>query len=541
MKRLLYSLIGIIGIFLLSNCAKDQENLSGTISGLVTDYTNANTPIAGATVTLNTKGLTKTTGSDGRFEFVSLEPGTYTIQVEANNYQATTKQVTVYAGQTANCDFQLSKGAVNVDLSPITLNFGNTTEQLSFTITNNSTGKLNYTISNIPDFVQVSPTTGSVAARGIQAVTVSVVNRTNITTARNGQMTVNIGNDSYTISVNVGPYKQESVSVDIHPSTLYFDKDTEQLAFTMTSNYSKDLQYTISSSLDILKVSPYEGTLKANGQQAISVTVIERQKVNELRKGQLTISIGGNTYVVDVNVAKAEDKTESDDLSKVVPNGLYAFYTFEDSYTDVTSRELTGVGVGTSFTESFNGTKAMNISAKPESKFTIPDALIDQNQMSVSFWVKDLYDGQVFQAIPSSSSYPAAFVLAIQNGHLKFVSNPYNISYKWNDSPSFTHNSIDGWHMITLVSDNGNLTIYTKTTYLYVDGVYTDVVTESSGNTYDVHNECTKFIMGGSLILSGNYAPKINAPNLIIDNLRFYKNRMLSEDEVKEIYNKEKK
>ena len=541
MKRLLYILIGIIGIFLLSNCAKDQENLSGTISGLVTDYTNANTPIAGATVTLNTKGLTKTTGSDGRFEFVSLEPGTYTIQVEANNYQATTKQVTVYAGQTANCDFQLSKGAVNVDISPITLNFGNTTEQLSFTITNNSTGTLNYTISNIPDFVQVSPTTGSVAPRGKQAVTVSVVNRTSITTARNGQMTVNIGNDSYTISVNVEPYKQESVSVDIHPTTLNFDKDTEQLSFTMTSNYSKDLQYTISSSLEILTVSPNEGTLKANGQQAISVTVKDRQSIVELRKGQLNISIGGNTYIIDISVAKAEDKTESDDLSKVVSNGLYAFYTFEDSYTDVTSRELAGVGVGTSFTESFNDTKAMSISAKSESKFSIPDALIDQNQMSISFWAKDLEDGLVFYAIPQSSSYPAAFVLAIQNGHLKFVSNPYSISYHWNDHPSFTHNSLDGWHMITLVSDNGNLTLYTKTTYLYVDGVYTDVVTESSGNTYDVHNECTKFIMGGSLILSGNNAPKINATNLIIDNLRFYKNRMLSEDEVKEIYNKEKK
>lgn len=48
-------------MLILSGCAKDAEDLTGTIAGFVTDYTNANAPIAGASVTLNTKGLTKTT------------------------------------------------------------------------------------------------------------------------------------------------------------------------------------------------------------------------------------------------------------------------------------------------------------------------------------------------------------------------------------------------------------------------------------------------------------------------------------------------
>ena len=203
MKKLLFLLVGTFSLLLLNGCAKDEENLNGTISGLVTDYTNANTPIAGATVTLNIKGLTKTTGSDGRFEFVGIEPGTYSLQISANNYQTTTKQVTVYAGQTANCDVQLTIGSANVDITPESLTFGKDVEQLSFTISNNSNQSLVFSISNAPDFVEVTPASGTIAAKAQKAISVHVLNRSSITTNRTGQLTVNIGNDSYVVSLAV--------------------------------------------------------------------------------------------------------------------------------------------------------------------------------------------------------------------------------------------------------------------------------------------------------------------------------------------------
>lgn len=154
-------------------------------------------------MTLSSKGLTKTTGSDGRFEFADLEPGTYTIVVASNGFQPTTKQVTVYAGQTAICDFQLSKGSTSVDITPMNLVFGKGTEQLSFSIKNNSNSTLTYSISNAPDFIEVSPMSGSVAAKGTQAISVHVVKRNEITSNRSGQITVNVGNDSYIVSINV--------------------------------------------------------------------------------------------------------------------------------------------------------------------------------------------------------------------------------------------------------------------------------------------------------------------------------------------------
>ena len=203
MKRNLSLLVSTLFLVLLAGCTKDEEVLTGTIAGFVSDYTNANTAIAGATVTLNTKGITKTTGSDGRFEFTDLEPGTYSISVSANNFQANTKQVTVYAAQTVNCDFQLEKSGARVEITPQNLSFGKDVEQLSFSIKNNDNQSQIYSISNAPDFIEVSPASGTVAAKSTQSISVHIKERSSITTNRSGQLTVNVGNDSYIVSINV--------------------------------------------------------------------------------------------------------------------------------------------------------------------------------------------------------------------------------------------------------------------------------------------------------------------------------------------------
>ena len=167
-----FSILAFFALILtvLSGCAKDEVDMTGTINGFVSDFANANNPIAGATVTLSSKGLTKTTGSDGRFEFVGIEPGTYTLSVKANNYQATTKQVTVYAGQKANCDFQLEQEKVSIDISPVNLVFGKDVDQLPFSITNNSTRDLSYSISSFLDYAEVSPMMGTIKAKAVQSI-----------------------------------------------------------------------------------------------------------------------------------------------------------------------------------------------------------------------------------------------------------------------------------------------------------------------------------------------------------------------------------
>ena len=427
--------LGFCICLLFFSCSKDEEVLTGTINGFVSDYTNPNTAIAGATVTINSKGLTKTTGSDGRFEFSGLEPGTYSISVSANNYQATSKQVTIYAGQIASCDFQLEKGSTSVNIDPLNIVFGRNVDQASFTITNNSNGALNYTISNYPDYIQVTPASATIAAKGKQAIGLAVLNRSSITTTLNGQLTVNVGNDSYIVSISVEPYQDEKVNVDINPQSLSFDSNTEQLSFTMTSNNSFSNNYTITTNLDVLTLSQESGTLLSRGQNTIGVTVNKRKEIDAARNGQITISMGGNTYIVSVHIDKyVEGGGGNDTPATDVVNGLTAYFTFEGNLNDQTETGLSGIGIGSTFTDSFNGTQALSISANDNSYFSIPDGLIDQYEMSVSFWVKDLNDGHVFHAV-SNNNNNNTFALVMKSGLLKFFAN----NYRLNGSYSNTH------------------------------------------------------------------------------------------------------
>lgn len=282
----------------------EEEVTTGNVMGTITDYANANAPIAGATVTLSTTGQSKTTGSDGRYEFAELTPGKYTITVSANEYEGSKKDVNIEAGKNVTCDFQLQKGAADVTVTPQSLTYASDVDQLSFTIKNGSSSTQQYTVSNVPEFASVSSSTGMISSKGSEAIMVTIPNRKQIKEKKSGQLTVNVGNNAFVVSLSVEPYQEEPVNVDIVPQTLNFDINTEQLTFTMTSKNNRELNYAITSDLNILTVTPAKGTLKEKGKGTITVNVQDRQKIDVDRVGKLTIEIEGNTYVVTVNVAK---------------------------------------------------------------------------------------------------------------------------------------------------------------------------------------------------------------------------------------------
>ena len=285
MKKIIsYLALWLCAGLLVAGCSKDSEKeVTGTINGFVSDYANANAPIAGVTVTLNMKGLTKTTGSDGRYEFRDLEPGTYSLSFVSNNYQSTTKQVTVYAGQTAICDAQLDRASAMIDISPRTLVFGKDIDQASISIVNNSNNSFAYSFSNCPDYIKVTPISGTIAAKGQQAISISINNRKAINEEKNGQMTLNVGSDSYTISFTIEPYQAEGINIDVSPQSLSFDKDTEQLTFSITNNSNRSVDYSVSSNLDILTVTPSTETLAAGAKNTVTVAVVEGLRVNFIK------------------------------------------------------------------------------------------------------------------------------------------------------------------------------------------------------------------------------------------------------------------
>mgnify|MGYP000284622187 CR=1 FL=1 len=106
----------------------------------------------------------------------------------------------------------------------------------------------------------------------------------------------------------------------------------------------------------------------------------------------------GESFRVTINAEEAGGDTPDPPVIDVT-NGLYAYYTFEDAIMDQTETELTGIGIGSSFVDSYNGTKALKIPAKESAYLSIPDGLVDQKKMSISFWVKGLSDGHIFHVV----------------------------------------------------------------------------------------------------------------------------------------------
>ena len=528
MKNLTFLFAWLAGIISFSSCATDVEETTGTILGFVSDYAHPNTPLAGASVTINGKGLSKTTGSDGRYEFIDIEPGTYTLEGSADGYQTTTKQVTVYVRQTANCDIQLSKASSQVTVSPLTLAFGTDIDQLNFSITNQNSSAIQYSITGYPSCLSVSPASATVAAKGTQTVTVRV-NRDQVDKEISTSLLVNVGNDSFAVSITIG-YNAAQAKLSVSETLLDFGQQYSELQFSLkNTGTSGDIAWSIDDpSVACLSVSPDKGTLAMGKETKVTVR-LDRTKMEADIQTFLTINAaGGSTSVQVLATIKGSGSGEPGDEpgggtgdDNVVRNALYAYFTFNGEVKDLTETGITPTLSGTTFVDSYDGTKALKVPTS--GSLSIPEGLIDQKNTSITFWAKDLYDGHVFHVENSSAS--SVYVLAVVDGCLRFVRKAYNCNYQFANMQSFGNGQLDGWHHIAIVASDSRK-------MLYVDSQLCDQLNE---NMNDEFNNGIRFTLGGSL-----ERPYLNATTLIIDNLRVYKYRAITADEVSTIYNYEK-
>lgn len=523
MKKILSIISCIAGLLVLSNCAKDEEITTGTISGLVSDVTNSNTAVAGATVTLSPLGLSKTTGSNGRYEFTDVTPGTYTISVSADNYQTDTKSITVYAGQVVTADFQLGATSTPVTIEPMTLSFGPSNESLTFTLTNHSNRALQYSISGYPAYLTVTPSSAQVAAKGKQTITVKV-NRGAITSDTSTQLTVNVGNDSYPVYININSQDLTSKMV-ITPSTLSFGTSYTTLQFSVrNAGTGGDLIWHISTPTEAcLSVSPSQGVTAIGNSTPVTVT-LDRSKL----QGDLTAFINVNTDGGSVPVTVTASKTgngdennnkEENNLSaaSVVKAGLQAYYTFDDeTANDITENELNGVLSNNPnfITDTPNGKgKAILFNTTKSQTMNIPyNPFYGKVNYSVSVWVKDCGIGTLFGCVNGSTWTVPTFKCTDKNIFSLYV---YDFWGTWVNF-SYNTNSLydDEWHMVTIAKDS-------STALLYIDGALVD------RQSYKVGDDMEP----GTRIF-------INCDTKM-DNLRLY-SRMLNADEIKTIYNAER-
>lgn len=534
MKKILSIIFCMVGLFSLCNCSKDEEVTTGTISGLVSDMTNANVAIPGATVTLSPLGLSKTTGADGRYEFNDVAPGSYTISVSANNYQTDTKSVTVYAGQVITADFQLGMTSTPVSISPLTLSFGPNNESLTFTLVNQSNRSLQYSISGYPSYLTVTPSSAQVAAKGTQTITVKV-NRAVITSDVSTQLTVNVGNDSYAVNVNINSQDLTSKMI-VSPSALDFGTSYTTLQFSIRNvGTGGDLAWNISAPTEAcLSVSPTNGVTAIGNSTPVTVT-LDRSKLQGDITGFINVNTNGGAIPVTVTASKSGSTgggTGTSVGSIAVTRGLMAYYTFDDeTANDAYENDINGqlYNSPTFVTETPNGRgKAIFLNKTKEQYINIPMCPVDgKSTYSLSCWLKDFESGIIISTI-CGNYYNGPTLRVAQTGQFVIHTGGYCNDGRFSQQFTTDISSIqsNGWHHV-VVSVNGPKSML----YLYIDGILVDNVNYDSGY---IGADGNKMQIGGNAEGRMDYATSMK-----IDNVRIY-GVALTTDEVQQIYNSER-
>lgn len=526
----------------LASCTEDPEDAMGTIVGFVTQAPAGTEPISGVTVSILSTGQSTTTGSNGAFTFINMQPGSYSLQFSKAGYNTNSRTVTVVAGNENQCDVQMSKvnEEAEIVINPSSLNFGTTQTDMSVTIKNNGNATASWSLElGNNSWLSASQVGGSIQAGRTQSITFSV-DRNYLSETRTVVVNLQAFGNSYPITVSCSPRNTTSHMV-IEPTSLNFGSESTHQTFTIRNTGTSTLSWNASAlTANGLSLSAMQGTVSAGGSSVVVVTVDRTVITGELVT-TFIISDGVKDQTVTVNINKGagtdpddpENPGTGDDPNKmVVKNGLSAYFPFNDNFDDAMGR-FDGFGVKSpEFVSGISG-KGVEFSKAKENSVEIPYGMINSTTFTISFWAKNLSDGLIYYSKCSDNG--VRFTLTMNNGALKFICSRSHNNYDYSsDSFAFSHSAItsDDWHHIAIVSDYGITQKYYWTSILYLDGRRCGTISEYASSDSEVSYP-NAFVVGGKAT-SSNYV--FTCPNFSMDNLRIYDSRVLSADEIKEIY-----
>ncbi len=108
MRRLLKMVPIIFVVLLVLSCNPTVYESFGDLEGTVLDE-ETNKPIKYVYVMLSPGGKNMTTGADGKFSFVDLDPQQYTVTVQKNGYSTNRKSVNVIVAVTTRISISMKK------------------------------------------------------------------------------------------------------------------------------------------------------------------------------------------------------------------------------------------------------------------------------------------------------------------------------------------------------------------------------------------------------------------------------------------------
>lgn len=300
--KLFFSIAFVVAM--MSSCVKEVAPETGNIQGIVTDVSN-NEPIQGVNISLSPTGLSAVTGSDGRYEFVNLTPGQYTIQGVKSGYESNTKNITIIAGNVSSGDMTLKPEVSGFNLNVEYLDFGTNFSSLNFKIINTSnTLPLSWSITESMGWLTATPSSGNLNA-GQEVVVMVTIDRDQIEQSTTTNLTVSAADQTVVLPVNVSVSGSNGPQLQLSETSLDFGTSATSLAFYVmnTGPVGTSLNWTCSNiTVDWLMITPTSGNTAGGSSTAVMAT-IDRSKIDGMVSTSVTISGAGSSSTISISAA----------------------------------------------------------------------------------------------------------------------------------------------------------------------------------------------------------------------------------------------
>lgn len=291
-------------LFVMASCVKDTTPETGSIQGIVTNE-STNEPIQGVNISLSPTGLSAVTGSDGRYEFVNLAPGQYTVQGVKSGFGSNTKSITIVAGNVSSGDMTLKPEVSGFKLNVEYLDFGTNFSQLNFKVINTSASlPVDWSITESISWLTATPSSGHLNASQEVAVTISI-DRTQIEQSTTANLTVSGTDQTIVLPVNVSVSGSQGPQLQLSETSLDFGTSANSLAFYVmnTGPVGTSLNWTCSNiNVDWLMITPTSGNTDGGSSTAVMAT-IDRSKIDGMVSTSVTISGAGSSAAISISAA----------------------------------------------------------------------------------------------------------------------------------------------------------------------------------------------------------------------------------------------
>lgn len=288
-------------------CTSSEEDTTGSIYGKVTDNKNGEV-LQGVTITLTPGGLSRTTGSDGTYEFLDLEAQQYQVQAQKAGYVTDTKSVNVLVGQAASGDMRLApeKKDAEITITPSSLNFGTTQEEMSVTITNNGNTETEWTLElGSNSWLSANPKAGRISSNKTQSIVFSV-NRDKLGESKSVVVNLSAFGNSFPISVSCSPKDDKKPEMSVSPTTLDFGDSAQEQTLEIKNTGDANLNWKIEGiTSDCITVSESEGAVAPAGNKVVQVK-LDRSKMTGDLNTSFIVSDGTKEEAITVKAVKAK-------------------------------------------------------------------------------------------------------------------------------------------------------------------------------------------------------------------------------------------